>query len=129
MTNKATVTYDNASIAVGMKIGRILSRYDADRNRHFELVVGEIKAIRLGKKKSTVEIDRFYPQDLEDIMTDIDIYTDFLARGIMTVDTFFIADDETVKRVNEWIEWAKGRKPEELDPLLSGELEENNNEH
>ena len=126
MVSDITVNYENVSIAVGMKIGRIISRRDADGNKspRFELVVGNIKSIRLGKKKNTVEIDRFYPQDIEDLMIDISTYSDFLSRGIMTVDTFFIADDDTMKHVEKWIEWAKNKSEKELSLLSSLEIDE-----
>ncbi len=123
MVSDITVTYENVSIAVGMKIGRIISRRDADGNKSFELVVGNIKSIRLGKKKNTVEIDRFYPQDLEDLTPDISTHSDFLSRGIMTVDTFFIADDDTIKHVEKWLEWAKNKSEKELSLLSSLEIE------
>lgn len=124
MDSEIKVVYDNASISVGMKIGRIISRRDADGNKSFELVVGSIKSIRLGKKKSTVEIDRFYPQDIEDLMTDIDIHQEFLAQGIMTIDTFFVAGDDTIKHVEKWLEWAKNKSEKELSLLSSLETEE-----
>ena len=124
MVSDITVNYENVSIAVGMKIGRIISRRDADGNRSFELVVGSIKSIRLGKKKNTVEIDRFYPQDIEDLMIDVITYSDFLSRGIMTVDTFFIADDDTIKHVEKWIKWAKNKSEKELSLLSSLEIDE-----
>ena len=54
MASDFTVNYENVSITVGMKIGRIISRKDVYGNGSFELVVGNIKAIRLGKKKNTV---------------------------------------------------------------------------
>ena len=119
MDSEIKVVYDNASISVGTKIGRIISRKDVNGNGSFELVVGNIKSIRLGKKKSTVEIERFYPQDLEDLITDISIHSDFLSRGIMTVDTFFIADDDTIKHVESWLEWAKTKTKKELSVLSS----------
>lgn len=119
MDSEIKVVYENASISVDTKIGRIISRKDVNGNSSFELVVGNIKSIRLGKKKSTVEIDRFYPQDLEDLMTDISIHSDFLSRGIMTVDTFFIADDDTIKHVERWLEWAKNKTKKELSVLSS----------
>lgn len=122
MDSKIKVNYNNVSITVGMKIGRIISRRDADENKSFELVVGNIKSIRLGKKKSTVEIDRFYPQELDDLMTDIDIHSEYLSRGIMTVDTFFIADDDTIKHVEKWLEWAKNKSEKELSLFSSLEL-------
>ena len=124
MVSDITVNYKNVSIAVGMKIGRIISRRDADGNKSFELVVGSIKSIRLGKKKNTVEIDRFYPQDLEDLMTDIDTHQDFLSRGIMSVDTFFVADDDTIKHIEKWLEWAKNKSEKELSLLSSLEMDE-----
>jgi hypothetical protein len=124
MASDITVTYENVSIAVGIKIGRIISRRDADGNRSFELVVGSIKSIRLGKKKNTVEIDRFYPQDLEDLMIDIGTHQEFLSRGIMTVDIFFVADDDTIKHVEKWIEWAKNKSEKELSLLSSLEMDE-----
>lgn len=119
MDSEIKVVYENASISVDTKIGRIISRKDVNGNGSFELVVGNIKAIRLGKKKSTVEIDRFYPQDLEDLMTDISIHSDFLSRGIMTVDTFFIADEDTIKHVERWLKWAKNKTKKELSVLSS----------
>lgn len=118
------VVYENTSISVNTKIGRIISRRDADGNKSFKLVVGSIKSIRIGKKKSTVEIDRFYPQDLEDLMTDIGIHKEFLSKGIMTVDTFFVADDDTLKHVEKWLEWAKNKSEKELSLLSSLEIEE-----
>ena len=124
MVSDFTVNYENVSIAVGMKIGRIISRRDADGNKSFELVVGSIKSIRLGKKKSTVEIDRFYPQDIEDLMTDIGIHQEFLAQGIMSVDTFFVADDDTIKHVEKWLEWAKNQSEKKLSLLSSLEIDE-----
>ena len=124
MVSDFTVNYENVSIAVGMKIGRIISRRDADGNKSFELVVGSTKSIRLGKKKSTVEIDRFYPQDIEDLMTDIGIHQEFLAQGIMSVDTFFVADDDTIKHVEKWLEWAKNQSEKKLSLLSSLEIDE-----
>lgn len=124
MASDFTVNYENVSIAVGMKIGRIISRRDANENKSFELVVGNIKSIRLGKKKNTVEIDRFYPQDLEDLMIDIGTHQEFLSRGIMTVDTFFVANDDTLKHVEKWVEWAKNKSEKELSLLSSLELDE-----
>lgn len=128
MDSEIKVVYENASISVDTKIGRIISRKDVNGNSSFELVVGNIKSIRLGKKKSTVEIDRFYPQDLEDLMTDISIHSDFLSRGIMTVDTFFIADDDTIKHVERWLKWAKNKTKKELSLLSSLEIEESDGE-
>lgn len=116
MASDITVIYENVSIAVGMKIGRIISRRDTDGNNSFELVVGSIKSIRLGKKKSTVEIDRFYPQDIEDLMIDIGTHQEFLSKGIMTVDT--------LKHVEKWIEWAKNKSEKELSLLSSLEIDE-----
>ena len=124
MVRDITVNYENVSIAVGMNIGRILTRRGADGNKSFELVVGSIKSIRLGKKKSTVEIDRFYPQDLEDLMTDIGMHQEFLSRGIMSVDTFFVADNDTIKHVKKWLEWAKNKSEKELSLLSSLEMDE-----
>jgi hypothetical protein len=124
MDSKIKVVYENTSISVDTKIGRIISRRDAGGNKSFELVVGSIKSIRLGKKKCTVEIDRFYPQDIEDLMTDIDIHREFLSRGIMTVDTFFVADDDTLKHVEKWLEWAKNKSEKELSLLSSLEIDE-----
>lgn len=124
MDSEIKVVYENASISVDTKIGRIISRKDVNGNSSFELVVGNIKSIRLGKKKSTVEIDKFYPQDLEDLMTDISIHSDFLSRGIMTVDTFFIADDDTIKHVERWLKWAKNKTKKELSLLSSLEIDE-----
>ena len=124
MASNFTVNYENVTIEVGMKIGRIISRRDAEGNKSFELVVGNIKSIRLGKKKNTVEIDRFYPQDLEDLMIDIGTHQEFLSRGIMTVDTFFVADDDTIKHVEKWIEWAKNKTEKELSILSSLEMDE-----
>lgn len=118
MASDFTVNYENVSIAVGMKIGRIISRRDANENRSFELVVGSIKSIRLGKKKNTVEIDRFYPQDLWDLMTDIRAHQKFLSRGIMSVDTFFAGDD-TIKHAEKWLKWAKN-KSEKLSAERKG---------
>lgn len=128
MANDITVTYENVSIAVGMKIGRIISRLNADGNKSFDLVVGIIKSIKLGKKKSIAEIDKFYPQDIEDLMTDISIYQDMLSSGIMTVDTFFIADDVTIKQVKKWLDCTKNKSKNELSLLSNLEIEGNNNE-
>ena len=123
MASDFTVNYENVSIAVGMKIGRFISRRDANENKSFELVVGNIKSIRLGKKINKVEIDRFYPQDLEDLMTDIRIHSECLLEGIMTVDTFFVANDDTLKHVEKWIEWAKNKSEKELSLLSSLDIE------
>lgn len=124
MDSEIKVVYENTSISVGTKIGRIITRRDADGNKSFVLVVESIKSIRLGKKKSTVEIDRSYPRDLEDLMTDIGIHQEFLSKGIMTVDTFFIADDDTIKHVERWLEWAKNKSEKELSLLSSLEMDE-----
>ena len=130
MQNDFIITYDSiVSVYVGMQVGKVISHYDNTGKRHFRLVVGEVKAIRLGKRKNTVEIEHFYPLDLDEVCSDMRIYEDMRSQGIMTVDTFFMANEERLKHVQKWLEWAKNRTNAELDPLLSGELEENNNEH
>lgn len=114
------ITYDAVvSIYVGMQVGKIISHYDNAGKRHFRLVVGKVKAIRLGKRKNTVEIEHFYPLDLDDVCSDMRIYEDMRPQGIMTVDTFFMANEERLKHVEKWLEWVKDRPEEELDPILS----------
>ena len=57
-------------------------------------------------------------------MIDIGTHQEFLSRGIMTVDIFFVADDDTIKHVEKWIEWAKNKSEKELSLLSSLEMDE-----
>ena len=106
------VQYDNCvSVYIGMNVGYIQRSYDESGKYNYRLITGEIKSIRLGKRKQMVEIDGFYPLDLEDVCGDMRSFIDCLEKGIMTVDTYFIADKKTVEHVTKWIEWTKTHDP------------------
>ena len=111
------VSEDNISVCVGTKIGYITAHYDEKGKRNYKLIIGEIKSIKLGKRKQTVEIDGFYLLDLEDVCSDMRIFKEWRAKGIMTVETYFIADEKTIEHVNKWIEWTNTHDPSILNSI------------
>lgn len=119
MSKEKTVEnkYQICGLEVGMTLGKIRCVMTSDKKEQFKLEIGKIKSFSISARKQTVVIEGYNPQDIEDVVSDIDIFNDMVIKntktGVMIKDTFFIADDPTVKRVNDWIEWANNCNNEE----------------
>ena len=119
MSKEKTVEnkYQICGLEVGMTLGKIRCVMTNEKKECFKLATGKIKSFSISARKQTVTIEGWYPQDIEDVVSDIDFFSDMVIKNekadVMMKDTFFIADDPTVKRVNDWIEWANNCNNEE----------------
>jgi len=115
-------------LKVGTLLGYISRGRTIDSNEEkFILTTGKITSIYLGQRKQTVKIKNFRPQDLEDLLYDLNDWEECCngKHSMMIVDQFFLATEENIKHVNKWIEWANSCKNKEWS--IWSHLEEGDN--
>lgn len=86
------------AITTENKIGYIRRTYDNDVP-NFKLIIGKIKRINIGKTKTSVYSDRFYPLEIEELESN----TKFIdtSKGLIVVNEPFIINDEDIDYFNE----------------------------
>ena len=88
------------------KIGFIQRRTDENGKQHFKYIESKIKKIVIGKKKTSVHSDRFYPLELEELESNTKFFNE--EKGVLLVGEPFITNDKLAewcqKNVDYWNE-------------------------
>ena len=88
------------------KIGLIQRRTNSDGKQVFKYVESKIKRIVIGKKKTSVYSDGFYPLELEELESNTSFFDE--ERGVLIVGEPFVTNDKLAewcqKNVDYWNE-------------------------
>ena len=81
-------------LAVGTELCYISKIKPTSENESpYTATIGKIESIYLGKKKNSIRISKFYPQDLNRVLSDIKSFEEH-KNDILLLDTFFIYNKE-----------------------------------